>query len=112
MDETETLRFQNLIEARLAELDIEDARGLQGQSTVVLDQQAVGRLSRQDALLNQSMAKATQARRDGLRRALLAALDRLKEEEFGYCNECGDEIAPKRLELDPTATRCISCARG
>jgi hypothetical protein len=42
-----------------------------------LDQQAVGRLSRQDALLNQSMARATQARRDARRRALQAALERI-----------------------------------
>ncbi len=112
MDKSETDLFRNLIHGRLAELDQEDALGREGQSTVVLDQQAVGRLSRQDALLNQSMAKATQARRDGSRRALHAALQRLEEGEFGYCDECGEAITPRRLELDPTAVRCISCASG
>ena len=112
MNETEAARFRALIEARLSALSKEDARGREGQAVVELDQQAVGRLSRQDALLSQSMAKATQARRDGLRRALTAALARIDAEEFGYCEECGDEIAVKRLELDPTATRCISCAAG
>ncbi len=62
--------------------------------------------------VSQSMAKATQARRDSMRKALLAALRRLDEGEFGYCDACGDDIAPKRLELDPTATRCIGCASG
>lgn len=112
MDESEADRFRGMIRARLEELDREDARGREGQSTVELDQQAVGRLSRQDALLNQSMAKATQARRDALRDALEAALARLDEGEFGYCEDCGEEIAVKRLELDPTARRCISCASG
>ncbi|MBW4984830.1 TraR/DksA C4-type zinc finger protein [Mameliella sp. CS4] len=93
-------------------LDEEDALGRDGQSTVELDQQAVGRLSRQDALLNQSMAKATQARRDAQRRALNAALARIEDGDFGYCGDCGEEIAVKRLELDPTARRCISCASG
>ncbi|WP_417205018.1 TraR/DksA family transcriptional regulator [Antarctobacter sp.] len=111
-DDAATLRFKSLIHARLAALDDEDALGRAGQSTVELDQQAVGRLSRQDALLNQSMAKARQARRDGLRRALEAALVRIDLGEFGYCDECGDAIAVKRLELDPTAQRCISCASG
>lgn len=55
-------RFRDLIRETLAGLDDEDARGRAGQSTVMLDQPAVGRLSRQDALLSQAMAKATQAR--------------------------------------------------
>src|SRR5436190_9155242 len=30
-------------------------------------------------------------------------------EEFGLCEECGDEIAPRRLELLPHATLCTEC---
>ena len=96
----------------MAELDAEDALGRVGQSVVTLDQQAVGRLSRQDALLSQSMAKATQSRRDALRKSLRAALARLDTGDFGYCDDCGEEIATKRLELDPTARRCVECASG
>jgi len=112
LNEKGRTRFRGLILKRLQELDAEDDLGRDSQSVVSLDQQAVGRLSRQDALLSQSMAKAAQARRDGQRKALLAALVRLDEEEFGYCEDCGEDIAAKRLELDPTATRCISCASG
>ncbi len=112
MREEETERFRSLITARLADLDAEDALGAGGQATVTLDQQAIGRLSRQDALLNQSMAKATQARRDTTRQALNAALARMDEGAFGYCEDCGETIATKRLELDPAARLCISCARG
>ncbi|MBV2361318.1 TraR/DksA C4-type zinc finger protein [Thalassococcus sp. CAU 1522] len=110
MNGSENTVFRRLIETRIATLDEEDRLGKDGQDVVVLDQQAVGRLSRQDALLSQSMAKATQARRDGQRRALLAALDRIERGEFGFCDDCGEEIAPKRLELDPTAMLCVSCA--
>jgi len=105
-------RFRALIDARLAELAEEDALGRSGQATVELDQQAVGRLSRQDALLGQSMARATQARRDAQRRALVAALERIESGDFGYCEDCGEEIPGRRLELDPTARRCVSCASG
>lgn len=110
MDEKTQARFRTLIQDRLAALAEEDALGKDGQSVVALDQQSVGRLSRMDALQSQAMAKATQARRDGQRRALAAALARIEEEEFGYCDDCGDQIATARLTLDPTATRCISCA--
>lgn len=30
-------------------------------------------------------------------------------EEFGYCIDCGEDINIKRLEIDPTNTRCIDC---
>lgn len=112
MDVTDTEAVRARLEALLAELDAGDARGRGGQQTVALDQQAVGRLSRQDALMSQSMARATQARRDAERRRLTAALARLEEGEYGFCEACGEPIAPRRLELDPAAARCVGCAAG
>jgi DnaK suppressor protein len=104
--------FRQLILARLAEMQAGNALGHQGQQTVTLDQQSVGRLSRMDALQNQAMAKAAQRRRDVEARRLTDALARLDEGEFGYCDDCGDEIALGRLRLDPAATRCVSCIKG
>ena len=112
MDDKTRAHFRALITARLQELDTGDARGAQGQQTVELDQQAVGRLSRMDALQNQAMARAGRARRQAERQRLLAALGRLDEGEYGYCDDCGDAIAQGRLELDPAALRCVECARG
>ena len=98
--------------ALLAALDAEDDLGSADQGTVQLDQTSVGRLSRMDALQRQAMAQATQRRREAQRLRLAAALQRLEDEEYGYCVECGEEIAPARLAHDPTAPTCISCARG
>ncbi|MGX0904138.1 DnaK suppressor protein [Roseovarius sp. MBR-79] len=112
MDHATQTAFRTRIMARLDEIDEEDARGRGGQATVELDQQSVGRLSRQDALQSQAMARATHVRRDIERRRLRAALSRLDEGEFGTCEDCGEEIAEARLALDPGLTRCISCARG
>lgn len=112
MNDAEKSRIRKVIEARLLELDEENALGREGQSTVTLDQQSVGRLSRQDALLSQSMAKATQVRRDQEAMRLRQAQERIDSDDFGYCEDCGEEIAPKRLAFDPSVTRCISCASG
>ncbi|QGY00381.1 TraR/DksA family transcriptional regulator [Roseovarius faecimaris] len=112
MNESELARFRALITTRLAALDAEDSLGEAGQATVELDQQAVGRLSRMDALQNQAMAQANAARRKVERTRLHAALARMEEGEFGYCDDCGDEIAKGRLELDPAAQLCIDCATG
>ncbi|MFC3614953.1 TraR/DksA family transcriptional regulator [Lutimaribacter marinistellae] len=112
MNETELAAFSRLISDRLRELEQSSEAGRDGQSVVTLDQQAVGRLSRMDALQNQAMAKAQQTRRDTETVRLLAALERIEEGDFGYCEDCGEEIAKGRLELDPAATRCVSCASG
>jgi DnaK suppressor protein len=77
---------------------------------VSLDQQSVGRLSRQDSLQVQAMAKAADARRAGELRRIDAALHRLEQGEHGWCVECGEAIDPKRLEIDPAAPRCRDCA--
>lgn len=38
------------------------------------------------------------------------ALRRITSEDFGYCFKCDEEIDPRRLEANPTLTRCIKCA--
>lgn len=77
---------------------------------VGLDQQSVGRLSRQDSLQVQAMAKAAEARRAQELRRIDAALRRLEEGEYGYCVECGEAIEARRLGIDPAAPRCAGCA--
>lgn len=90
--------------AALSETAAEDRK------PVSLDQQSVGRLSRQDSLQVQAMAKAANARRAGELRRIDAALHRIKEGEYGWCVECGEAIGEKRLEIDPAAPRCRACA--
>lgn len=36
-------------------------------------------------------------------------LQRINDDDYGYCNSCGVEIGLKRLEARPTATLCIDC---
>jgi DnaK suppressor protein len=78
---------------------------------VELDQSRVGRLSRMDALQNQAMALETDRRRQVELRLIEAALGRIESGDYGFCLSCGEEIAAKRLELDPTASLCIDCAQ-
>ncbi|MEP3465413.1 MAG: TraR/DksA C4-type zinc finger protein, partial [Parasphingorhabdus sp.] len=79
-------------------------------STVELDQQSVGRLSRMDAMQQQEMAQAEARRRTSDLARVDQALKRHEEDEYGWCAECGEPIAWKRLEIDPAAHLCISCA--
>lgn len=36
-------------------------------------------------------------------------LQRLEDDDFGYCDSCGIEIGIRRLEARPTADLCIDC---
>lgn len=40
------------------------------------------------------------------------ALDRMKEDEYGYCVACGAEIPEGRLEVMPYADLCVKCAEA
>jgi DnaK suppressor protein len=37
------------------------------------------------------------------------ALQRIQDEEYGVCANCGNEIGPKRLEALPWVRFCITC---
>lgn len=75
-----------------------------------LDQQRIGRLSRMDAMQQQAMEDETSRRRDQEIGRIAAALQRIEEDDFGYCSVCEEPIAPKRLENDPATPLCVNCA--
>ena len=84
---------------------------VEARDTVTLDQTTVGRLSRMDSLQQQAMAEATERQRAAELSRIESALSRIEEGEYGYCLNCGEEIAEKRLKIDPAATHCIKCAK-
>lgn len=98
-----------LLELR-AELESVAATGEDSAAVVELDQSKVGRLSRMDAMQAQAMAKASAQRREQTLRQIEAALQRIDDEEYGFCTDCAEPINPKRLEFDPTTLLCIDCA--
>ena len=77
---------------------------------VALDQASVGRLFRMDAMQGQAMAIETQRRREALARRIELALARIASGDYGVCQSCEEDIDPRRLEIDPTASLCTACA--
>ncbi len=95
---------------RRAELAEEDRLSAEARGPVTLQQDSVGRLSRMDAMQQQQMALAAEKRRQSERSRIAAALHRLDQGDWGYCLTCGEEIAAKRLEHDPSVATCVGCA--
>jgi len=112
MDAGKLKEFRKALDRLAAQIRVADADSIGERAPVELDQQAVGRLSRMDALQVQAMAMETSRRRATELRRITAALVRIDEGEFGYCLKCGDEIAARRIELDPATPLCIGCASG
>ncbi len=84
--------------------------GTEAAAVVELDQTRVGRLSRMDALQGQAMSQERERRRLIQLQKIAAALKRIEHDDYGYCTECGEKIAFKRLEFDPAITLCFNCA--
>jgi len=84
----------------------------ESSATVTLDQSRVGRLSRMDAMQQQAMARSSRERAQQELKRIAAALRRCDDGSYGYCLECDEPIARKRLEIDPAAPYCIQCAEA
>jgi DnaK suppressor protein len=111
MDRADLERRRRALIARQGEIAALDAAGAQARAIVTLDQQSVGRLSRMDAMQSQAMAQETHRRRRAELARIKAALALMDEGEYGWCQSCGDEIPPARLDIDPAARLCVACAR-
>ncbi len=77
--------------------------------TVELDQAAVGRISRIDAIQQQAMA-SEQKRRNELRlKQIAVALMGFDDDAYGECKKCGEPIDYRRLKARPESPCCVPC---
>jgi len=105
-----TDRFRKLLQQQRQDiLEVLDS-GKSAAGTVKLDQTSVGRLSRMDAMQSQAMLQEAARRREQLLRDISAALRKIDSGEYGFCEECGEEIAEKRLQFNPVVLYCIDCS--
>ena len=59
----------------------------------------------QDRELDLLLQDRDQARLKGIENAL----QRMESDDFGYCDECGENISKKRLMAVPLTRMCINC---
>ncbi len=110
MDEKELDKFrQQLLQMRFELMSLSSTSD-DAAKPVELDQNAVGRLSRMDAMRAQGMAFETKGRRQQQLARIEGALSRMDAGDYGFCLTCGEEIYSRRLDVDPSYTQCIICA--
>lgn len=72
---------------------------------------AIGRISRMDNIVNQSVAEAQLSKAKVRLARLQEAMKRVDEDEdFGECLDCGDPIPMARLKAMPETEYCVECA--
>ena len=71
---------------------------------------AIGRVSRMDAIDNKSVNEAALRQVEKQRQGLDRALRRFDDDRFGLCARCGQPIPTGRLLLMPGAISCVRCA--
>lgn len=96
-----------LLEREKTEIKIEDLREL---TKPISPENAIGRISRMDAINNKSINEAALRTTESRFRNLNLALERIQEKDFGLCIVCGTEIALGRLLIMPGSSKCINCA--
>ncbi len=111
MDEltpAEIAAFRTALDTLAAELRVQLASSEEGGRPVDLDE-PIGRLSRMEAMQQQSMTQANRRAAQLRLQQVKAAQTRIDRDEYGECAECGEAIGSKRLVVRPEAPLCIGC---
>jgi len=83
---------------------VEEFPGAAGDNTPLADEVDVIRLNE-----DREMSFATRSLLVERANKLAEALERLRDGEYGLCEECGEPIAPARLRAMPEVERCVRC---
>ena len=71
---------------------------------------AIGRVSRMDAINNRGVSVAALTNAINKLTLLESALQRINHKDFGLCIRCKNEIPIQRILLMPQSNRCVHCA--
>lgn len=72
---------------------------------------AIGRVSRMDAINNKSVNDAALREAEQRQRKLLGVLENINNADFGICRGCKKPIPEGRLLIRPESSFCVHCAR-
>lgn len=72
---------------------------------------AIGRVSRMDAINNKSVVEAALRKAEEKLNKLKLVLDKVNDADFGLCMRCGNPIPVGRILLMPQSRNCVRCAQ-
>ena len=102
--------IENKIKAQIDKIEVSLPTLKEAAKPVDLDT-SIGRLSRMDAIAAQGIQLRSYQSALAKLGHLQRALERLKEDSFGVCAECEEDIAIERILAVPESQLCIHCAK-
>lgn len=111
LSQHQVVQIRNELERTLRKLERNISRSSSDGSREI-DQSAVGRLSRIEALQNQGLTQKLKERERTQFEEVAQALLRLDEGTYGRCSECGTPIRSDRLMIFPETRTCSGCGNG
>lgn len=72
---------------------------------------AIGRISRMDAINNKSVTEAALRNTKEKLLKLNIALSKIDDEDFGFCIRCKQPIPLGRILIMPQSRTCVNCSR-
>ncbi|MBZ0326642.1 MAG: TraR/DksA C4-type zinc finger protein [Altibacter sp.] len=77
----------------------------------IAPENAIGRVSRMDAINNKSVNEVALRKAELKLKNLRVALSKIDDPDFGSCLRCKNPIPIERIMLLPQAVFCVNCAR-
>lgn len=110
MDESTLQEIKAKIESEIIKTEqmILDFREM---SQPVSPDNAIGRVSRMDAINNKAVTEAALRQAEEKLSRLQVMLNKVGDPGFGLCARCGKPIPIGRLLLMPQSSFCVNCAR-
>ncbi|MEM7163280.1 MAG: TraR/DksA C4-type zinc finger protein [Bacteroidota bacterium] len=110
MTDERKIEIEQLILSNMAKVK-EKIEELKELTKPIAPENAIGRVSRMDAINNKSINEAALRKAEQKLFNMERALERLKtENDFGMCKKCGQEIIAGRIMLMPESPFCTPCA--
>ena len=80
-------------------------------SKPIAPENAIGRVSRMDAINNKSVNESALKKAELKLKNLKVAITKIEDSDFGICIHCKKPIPIGRILLLPQAISCVNCAR-
>jgi DnaK suppressor protein len=109
MEPAEKQEIKERIQAAIAVAE-KDITALEELTRPISPDNAIGRLSRMEAINSKSINEATLVAARSKLAKLKYALAGIDKEDFGICMECGEPIPVARIMIVPESTFCVQCA--
>lgn len=109
MNEQQRLEAKQSIEESIRSTQ-KDIVSLKELTRPISPENAIGRVSRMDAINNKSVNEAALRSAISKLALLTSALNRVHNDDFGLCIRCKTPIPIQRILILPQSNRCVHCA--